>query len=1265
VSLKLPSDESVLLQLAEVIEEIVFVIRLKQKTCLYMSPECEQLLGGSVEEIYSSSRFWLAKIHSEERKEITLAWQGHLAGENFDCQYRVIKNETQSDCALKDTLKGSTVSIMEGTSATDSHVGNSLVTASHLSHLRGMTSSNGDKASSRHRWLHSRFIYLQDSSGENTTIVGIVKDITLSKQAQFQRVSLSSEERARQQLLQQENQACQEDNKLLETQKQLLEKILHALPFSIFLKNRDSQFIFLNQTVRNAFGLQDREPMEVAYQELFGSNAEKFKQDDSKVWQTGQSLTQEEIFILDGQTRDLVLGRTLIQPTAEAEHHLLLSYALDTTLQKQAERALKQSEAHFRVLVTQAPVGIFQTDGEGNCLFVNPRWIELTGLSLSEAKGQGWTQALHPADRDRVFSEWEQATQENREFALEYRFQTNQGKVNWVFGRALAIYDDRGSLTGYFGIVTDITEQKHAEAELQQSESTLRSFFDSGSMMMGIVELVGDDVLHLADNQKTARFFGTTTEAMANRRSSEMGVEPPHLKMWLDRYREAAAKAAPVSFEYPHQLESGQRWLLATVSPISLSPSGRPRLSYVVEDITDRKEAEIKLQQNLVRERTLARLSEQMRSTLDLETILSTTTNELRSILNCDRVALYQFNPDWSGNFVFESVAEGWVHLVGSEPSVIEDTYLQETVGGRYSKHQSLAVHDIYQMGFQECHVQLLEQFQAKALCVVPVFQGQKLWGLLAAYQNSTTRDWRAEEVKLLAQVGDRLGVAIQQAELFLQLQQAKDVADCANRAKSEFLANISHEIRTPMNAILGFSDLLKSIVTDEREQSYLKAIAAGGKTLLALIEDLLDLSKIEAGRLQLYYEPIDLPVLIEDLRQIFAQKAAQKNLGLIIQIEPLVPTHIRFDEVRLRQILLNLIGNALKFTETGQVKLRVNFSYDLHNCNFGELILAVEDTGIGIESDRQEIIFRAFTQSDGQINRKYGGTGLGLTIVRKLVKLLGGTIELNSQLGCGSCFTFNFPNVKVINDSNGSTKNSLLDENLGQFALSTVLVADDVASNRDLISGYFADTDCQLLLATDGQQALELARKHLPDLILLDVRMPYLDGYQVARSLLLSPKTASIPIVIITATSGNSNQADLENICQGYLHKPVSRSQLVEALKRIFTPGNGSANCDRAITEELTHTTATDLQVSELIIKLRREEATSWTALCQTLKSSDLRDFITRLKAWGQEHQCQLLQDYATRLQQQMSAFDWGSLPQTVNEFPQIVRLLEAQGGE
>ena len=294
MSLDFYSDRSQLLQLARVVEEILLVRELKTQQYLYLDPLCTEIMGCSVEELYSSSSSWLRLIHSEERNEISLAWQKHLEGENFDREYRIVTE----DCEV----------VTDGTLCD--------------------------------RWLHSRFIYLQDSERVNTSVVGIVKDITAQKQAQSRTKRLNSDrERYWQQDLLQENLACQRANQLLERQKQLLEKILNGLPFSIFLKNRDSQFFFLNQTVIDAFGLQNREPSTVGYEELFSNDAERFRQDDLLVWQTGRSLVKEASFTLNGQVCDLVLGRTLIQPTASVEHHLLLSYAIDITLRKQAERA--------------------------------------------------------------------------------------------------------------------------------------------------------------------------------------------------------------------------------------------------------------------------------------------------------------------------------------------------------------------------------------------------------------------------------------------------------------------------------------------------------------------------------------------------------------------------------------------------------------------------------------------------------------------------------------------------------------------------------------------------------------------------------------------------------------------------------------------------------------------------------------------------------------------------------------------------------------
>ncbi len=341
------------------------------------------------------------------------------------------------------------------------------------------------------------------------------------------------------------------------------------------------------------------------------------------------------------------------------------------------------------------------------------------------------------------------------------------------------------------------------------------------------------------------------------------------------------------------------------------------------------------------------------------------------------------------------------------------------------------------------------------------------------------------------------------------ELRLAKKAAEEANKAKSEFLANMSHEIRTPMNAVLGYAELLGFMLEDKTQRDYLESIKSSGRSLLTLINDILDLSKIEAGKLELQFEFVNSQSFFSEFERIFSLRLSEKGLKFILDISSGTPAGIYIDDARLRQIILNLIGNAIKFTEKGSIRLKVytenpqiiNYSKGKTE-EFIDLIIEVTDTGIGISKEMQEEIFNPFVQGQGQNVKKYGGTGLGLAITQRLVQLMNGTIELDSQLNRGSSFKIKIPGVSYLRDFEKRTEEIQLDPADIVFEKATIIIADDVEHNRKYLIDALRKTNIKIVEAEDGQQALSLAKRIVPDLIITDIRMPVLDGFDLLEQI-------------------------------------------------------------------------------------------------------------------------------------------------------------------
>jgi len=379
--------------------------------------------------------------------------------------------------------------------------------------------------------------------------------------------------------------------------------------------------------------------------------------------------------------------------------------------------------------------------------------------------------------------------------------------------------------------------------------------------------------------------------------------------------------------------------------------------------------------------------------------------------------------------------------------------------------------------------------------------------------------------------------------------------ATASNRAKSQFLANMSHEIRTPMNAIMGFGEILSESDISDEAKSYVKLIINSSEILLQLIKDILDLSKIEAGKLEILMEDCNIGTILAEIESMMRPMAIKKNIQFEVLQCDIIPETVRADRIRLRQCLINLVNNAIKFTAEGHVYISVTMQ-EKEEQFFVQI--DVEDTGIGIPEDKIDVIFNSFTQADGTTTRKYGGTGLGLTITRKLCELMGASVSVRSKERVGSVFSISLPvEVKCIEEQAGVwNKYETIDE-LNGFSKSEkgmsmfngkILVAEDNPSNQKLITILLQKMGLEVSIADDGQMAIEQCATNTFDLILMDMQMPNMNGYEATRQLRKQGLTTPIIAVTANAMMGDEEKC-MEAGCDGYISKPINRGDLTEII--------------------------------------------------------------------------------------------------------------------
>ncbi len=792
----------------------------------------------------------------------------------------------------------------------------------------------------------------------------------------------------------------------------------------------------------------------------------------------------------------------------------------DITAKKIADQELQRRETRYRGLMEGAPDAILLADLQGNILEGNQKAVELLGYALAELTTLHFTQ-LHPAaELHRVMASFAEMTHQKRHQVLDITCQRADGSTVAVDITATVIDLDGESLLQ--GIFHDISERKGVEQALRESRQFLQTVLNTVPLA---VFWKDRDFKYLGANQHFLQDAGLSSVAeLVGQTDFDMPWATTEAEAYQadDRAVMASGEARLGIVETLHQSDGSVIWLETNKLPLRNLAGEVIGVLGTYQDISDRRQAELALRESETR---------------------------FRRVFASNVVGM--MFTDFSGQII--DANDRFLDLIGYSRADLE--------AGRIN--WAAMTPPEYVAADQQAIAQL--QREGEMLPFEKEYQrpdGRRV-AVLIGVALLSAQDGRC--VCVVLDISDRKA-----AEAILHRTNVE--LERATRLKDEFLASMSHELRTPLNAILGLTEGLQEEVfgiVNERQLKALRTVEKSGTHLLALINDILDVAKIEAGKIELTYSSVAVEHLCSSSLAFVRQQALKQNIQLQTQIPPHLPD-LYVDEIRLRQVLLNLLTNAVKFTpEGGTVTLSISrLPSGIYPAGTDYLRIAVTDTGIGIAPENIARLFQPFVQIDSALNRQYAGTGLGLALVKQIVELHGGQVGLTSELGVGSCFTVDLPYAPQVPRSSPAVSAAIAsavdrDSPKAYEPATTpplVLLAEDHPANVATIAGYLEARGYRLLLANNGQAAIDLALAHHPDVILMDIQMPGMDGLEAMKHIRQQASLQATPIIALTALAMQSDQERcLAAGANHYLSKPVRLKQLhtvIQALIANRPPG-------------------------------------------------------------------------------------------------------------